>query len=142
MDTDRTPQAQVWPTLQAHDAPALIDFLVDVVGFRRNTVMTDDDGRVAHAQLDWPPGGGIMLGSYKPDGEWSRLPGTFGGYVVTGPDGSGTGIEVIAERAAQAGARIVVPLRETDYGSRETVLADPEGNLWSIGTYPGEQRGA
>ncbi|MGW6006727.1 VOC family protein [Oerskovia enterophila] len=140
MDTDRTPQAQVWPTLQAHDAPALIDFLVDVVGFRRNTVMTEEDGRVAHAQLDWPPGGGIMLGSHKPDGEWSREPGTFGGYVVAGDSGSGVGVEEIADRATRAGAMVVAPLRETGYGSRELVLADPEGNLWSVGTYRGEPR--
>ena len=138
MDTTTALTAQVWPTLQAHDAPALIDFLVDVVGFRRNTVM-DDDGRVAHAQLDWPPGGGIMLGSFRPDAEWSRPPGTFGGYVVAGEDGSGSGIEEVAERVARAGA-IVSPLHRTDYGSRELVLTDPEGNLWSVGTYPGEPR--
>ena len=140
MDTTTEVTAQVWPTLQAHDAPALIDFLVDVVGFRRNTVM-EDGGFVAHAQLDWPPGGGIMLGSFTPDGEWSRSPGTSGGYVVAGEDGSGTGIEEVAERAARAGA-LVSPLHETGYGSRELVLADPEGNLWSVGTYRGEPRRA
>lgn len=138
--TTQAPPAQVWPTLQAHDASGLIDFLVDVVGFRRNTVMTGDGG-VAHAQLDWPPGGGVMLGSFKPDGEWSRPPGTFGGYVVAGEPGSGTGIEEIAGRAGRAGA-VLAPVRETDYGSRELVLADPEGNLWSVGTYRGEPRAA
>ncbi|TWG84000.1 hypothetical protein L603_002200000110 [Cellulosimicrobium cellulans J34] len=33
-----------------------------------------------------------------------------------------------------------MPLRDTDYGSRELVLRDPEGNLWSFGTYRGEPR--
>jgi len=28
-------------------------------------------------------------------------------------------------------------LHRTDYGSDEFALADPEGNLWSFGTYAG-----
>ncbi|MEK8228649.1 hypothetical protein NKG05_25555 [Oerskovia sp. M15] len=81
-----------------------------------------------------------MLGSFKPDGEWSRQPGTFGGYVVAGEPGSGVGIDEITDRITRSRATIVTALRETDYGSRELVLADSEGNLWSIGTYPGEPR--
>jgi len=29
-------------------------------------------------------------------------------------------------------------LNDTDYGSREFSVRDPEGNLWSFGTYRGE----
>ena len=77
-----TPAPTVWPALQARDAHALIEFLVDVVGFEK-TAVYEDGAMVAHAQLDWPEGGGIMMGSHKPGGEWSREPGTFGAYVVT-----------------------------------------------------------
>ncbi len=38
-------------------------------------------------------------------------------------------------RACVAGAEIVYPLRQTDYGSREYAARDLEGNLWSFGTY-------
>ncbi|WP_255375284.1 hypothetical protein [Saccharomonospora sp. CUA-673] len=76
------PAATVWPVLQARDAGALIDFLVDTVGFLRTAVYADGD-QVAHAQLDWPEGGGVMLGSYQPAHDWSREPGTAGMYVVT-----------------------------------------------------------
>ena len=34
-----------------------------------------------------------------------------------------------------AGAEIVMDLHDTDYGSREYMVRDPEGNLWSFGTY-------
>ena len=129
------PAPTVWPTLQAHDAPALIDFLVGL-GFHKTAVYADGD-QVAHAQLDWPEGGGIMLGSYQP-GEpdapnpWSREPGTAGAYVVTAdPDA------LYAEVQA-SGATIVRELQNEDYGNREFVIADPEGNLWSFGTYRGE----
>lgn len=67
--------AGVWLTLQAHDAPALIDFLVGTVGFRRTAVYQDGE-IVEHAQLDWPEGGGVMLGSYRPDSPVTLRPGT------------------------------------------------------------------
>ena len=39
------------------------------------------------------------------------------------------------DRARAAGAEIVRGLTDHDYGSREFTARDPEGNLWSFGTY-------
>lgn len=133
MTTSDTPAPTVWPTLQARDALALIDFYVDTFGFLRTAVYADGD-RVDHAQLDWPEGGGIMLGSHKPDAEWSRLPGTFGAYVVT------EHVDELYAKVQAAGARVRRDLADQDYGSREFSVEDPEGNLWSFGTYRGEPR--
>ncbi|WP_435602802.1 VOC family protein [Streptomyces sp. bgisy130] len=133
--SDTTPAPQVWPTLRARDARGLIRFLVDAFGFEE-TVVHGEGERVEHAQLHWPEGGGIMLGSVREteDDRWPLRPGTFGGYVVTDrPD------EVCA-RARAAGAEIIEELTDTDYGSREFGARDPEGNLWSFGTYRGEPR--
>jgi len=127
----------VWPTLRARDARALIRFLVDVLGFEETAVYGDGD-RVDHAQLSWPLGGGIMLGSAREDDndQWPLRPGTFGAYAVTDdPD-------ALLARAKQAGAEIIRELTDTDYGSRDFGLRDPEGNLWSFGTYRGEPRKA
>ncbi len=129
------PPPQVWPTLRARDARALIRFLVDALGFQEAAVYGTDEV-VAHAQLDWPLGGGIMLGSARDsdDDEWPLRPGTFGAYVVTDdPDG-------LCARAAAAGAEITQQVHDTDYGSRDFALRDPEGNRWSFGTYRGEPR--
>ncbi|WP_031481210.1 VOC family protein [Streptomyces bicolor] len=139
-NTTTTTQARrapgVWPTLQAHDAPALIDFLVGTVGFLRTAVYEDGD-RVAHAQLDWPEGGGVMLGSHKPDGEtWSLRPGTFGAYVVT------EHVDDLYRRLKDADVKIIREIVDEPYGNREFAIADPEGNKWSFGTYPGEPRPA
>jgi uncharacterized glyoxalase superfamily protein PhnB len=41
----------------------------------------------------------------------------------------------IHARAVQAGAEIVIPLTDMDYGSREFSLRDPDGHLWGFGTY-------
>jgi uncharacterized glyoxalase superfamily protein PhnB len=34
-----------------------------------------------------------------------------------------------------AGADVAVEIMNTDYGSRDFTLRDPEGNLWAFGTY-------
>ena len=39
------------------------------------------------------------------------------------------------QRAKAAGAEIVRELEDQDYGSRDYSARDPEGNLWSFGTY-------
>jgi uncharacterized glyoxalase superfamily protein PhnB len=137
MTETRTPPPQVWPTLRANDARALITFLVEAFGFEETAVHTDGS-RVTHAELAWPLGGGIMLGSAgRGDGEdkWALKPGSFGCYVVVDePD------ELYA-RAVAAGAEITRELFDTDYGSRDFAVRDPEGNLWQFGTYRGEPRG-
>lgn len=131
--TDTPPPPQVWPTLRAHDARALMRFLVDAFGFEETVVYADGD-LVHHAQLSWPLGGGIMVGSVREGPSPTSQPGTFGAYVVTDdPD-------ALFARASAAGAEIVDGLHETDYGSRDFSVRDPEGNRWSFGTYRGEPR--
>jgi uncharacterized glyoxalase superfamily protein PhnB len=127
-----SPPPTVWPTLRARDARALIDFLVSAFGFEE-VVAYDEGGVIHHAELAWPAGGGVMLGSVRdePGDHWSLQPGTFGAYVVTDePD-------ALHDRAVAAGAEITMKLHDTDYGSRDFAARDPEGNLWSFGTYRG-----
>ena len=115
---------------------------MDAFGFEETVAWGDQpDGSgdiVVHAQLAWPEGGGIMLGSARetPDDPWPVQPGSTGCYVVTAdPD-------AVHARAVAAGAEITQPLHETDYGSRDFAARDPEGNRWSFGTYRGEPRGS
>jgi uncharacterized glyoxalase superfamily protein PhnB len=140
MTAPDAPPPTVWPTLRARDARALIRFLVDAFGFEETAVHGDQpDGSgdvVVHAELSWPLGGGLMLGSARdePGNPWTLTPGTAGCYVVTDdPD-------ALHARAVAAGAEVVAELHDTDYGSRDFAVRDPEGNLWSFGTYRGEPR--
>jgi uncharacterized glyoxalase superfamily protein PhnB len=126
-----TTNPTVWLTLQAHNAPKLIDYYVDTFGFVLAARYGDGE-TVDHAQLNWPEGsGGVMLGSYKPGGVWCREPGKSGGYVVT------SDADKLYERVLQHKADVVRPIENTDYGSREFIVRDPEGNLWSFGSYTG-----
>jgi len=134
--TDNSPPPQVWPTLRARDARALIQFLAQAFGFEETVVYGEGD-RVDHAQLSWPLGGGVMLGSIREPAagdDWPQSPGAFSAYVVTDdPDG-------LFARATAAGAEVIMALHDTDYGSRDFAVHDPEGNRWSFGTYRGEPR--
>jgi uncharacterized glyoxalase superfamily protein PhnB len=132
-ETKTPPPPNVWPSLRANDAHGLIKFLTEALGFEVTAVYADGD-TVHHAELAWPPGGGIMLGSVRPDGPAVTMPGHFSAYVVTAdPD-------ALHARAVAHGAKVTAGLNETDYGSRDFSIEDPEGNHWSFGTYPGEPR--
>jgi uncharacterized glyoxalase superfamily protein PhnB len=129
--TERT--ATVWPTLTYRDARAAIRFLVDAFGFEEVVSYPGtDESIVSHAELRWPAGGGVMLGTARADSVIADLPpGTGSVYVVTeDPDG-------LFERARKAGARVVQELHDTDYGSRDFAVRDPEGVYWNFGTYAG-----
>jgi uncharacterized glyoxalase superfamily protein PhnB len=129
--TQRT--ATVWPTLTYRDARAAIRFLVDAFGFEEVVSYPGaDESTVSHAELRWPAGGGVMLGTARADSVIADLPpGTGSIYVVTeDPD-------TLFERARAAGARVVQELHDTDYGSRDFAVRDPEGVYWNFGTYPG-----
>ncbi|GIU85701.1 MAG: glyoxalase [Acidimicrobiia bacterium] len=131
-----TTDPMIWPTLSYRDARAAIAFLREAFGFEERCVYArdDDPSVVEHAELRWPPGGGVMLGSAgKDDGPFgSRVPGNDAVYVVCDdPDG-------LFARATAAGAAVVRGLADEDYGSRGFTVRDPEGNLWSFGTYRGE----
>ena len=124
------------PCLRYRDAPAAIEWLCRVFGFERQLVVPDADGGITHAQLRLG-GGMIMLGSARDNdyGALMKQPDEVGGaqtqssyIVVTDPD------DVYA-RALAAGARIALDIKDEDYGGRGFSCIDPEGHLWSIGSY-------
>jgi uncharacterized glyoxalase superfamily protein PhnB len=133
MSTEQSTTTAVWPALRYRDARAAIAFLIEAFGFEEVVSYAGaTEDVVAHAELRWPRGGGVMLGSARPDSTIASLPpGTGAVYLVTDdPDG-------VYERARGAGAEIVSGPQDTDYGSRDFTARDPEGVLWSFGTYAG-----
>jgi uncharacterized glyoxalase superfamily protein PhnB len=129
-------RSTVMPALRYRNAPAAIDWLCQVFGFERHAVYANPDGTIAHAELTLN-GGMIMLGSAKEDEQSQRyrspndLDGveTGGAYIVVAD------ADKIHAQAVAAGATILRPLQNTDYGSRDFTVKDPEGHSWSAGTY-------
>lgn len=44
-------------------------------------------------------------------------------------------VDRMHEWAKKAGAEILMPPTDQDYGSRDFVAKDPDGNVWCFGTY-------
>ena len=134
MNAHRTPPAPtVWHCLQCTDARRVIDWLVDSLGFVESISHTED-GRVAHAELLWPEGGGVMLGDRQrgDDDPHATAVGSGLAYIVTADS------DVVYARARTSGAEIVTELHDTDYGDHGFSARDPEGNVWSVGQYRGQ----
>jgi PhnB protein len=128
---------RVWPAVNAADAPALIRFLVDVLGFEQSLVVPGDDpATIVHSQLRWPEGGIVQVGSAnREESIFSELPtGAQSIYLVSSDPST------YHQRCVAAGANVVMPPVAPDYDPAGMVftVADPEGNLWSVGSYPGE----
>lgn len=124
-------ETMIWPSFRYADAHAAIQFLIDAFGFERVAVYESDD-RVDHAELRWPLGGGVMLGSAaREDSAIAGLPpGTGSVYVVTDD------VDGLFKRACAAGASVVREPLDEPYGRGFTVR-DPEGVFWSFGDYAG-----
>ena len=129
--------ANIIPTMRYHDAPAAIEWLCRAFGFTRHLVVPGDHGTIAHAQLTLGDGM-IMLGSARDDefGKLQKPPRDAGGvatqspYVVLQGD-----VDAHHDRAVAAGAKVVTPLHDPDYGGRAYACLDPEGHLWNFGSY-------
>ena len=128
----------IFPALRYRDAPAAIEWLERAFGFERLAVHPGPDGTVAHAELILD-GGVVMLGSVKPDAYGARSPREVGEisqslYVWVAD------VDAHHARAAAAGAEVFRGPEDTFYGSREYSCRDPEGHVWSFGTYRPETR--
>jgi uncharacterized glyoxalase superfamily protein PhnB len=122
----------IFTTLRYRDCHAAIDFLVEAFGFEKKAVHEGEGGHtIAHAELSFG-GDVIMLGTEATGDEARRLvldSGPAWTYVVVDdPDAA-------FERAKAAGAEVVREPEDQDYGSRDFTVRDPEGHLWSFGTY-------
>ncbi|GIG56468.1 glyoxalase [Longispora fulva] len=130
--TDTT--THVWPGLRYVDAPAALDFLVRAFGFVETARYPGGEpNSVGHAELRWPAGGGIMLGSPRTDSVLRDLPAGTGSVYIVSDD-----VDALFARAVAAGATVVRGLADEEYGSRGFTVRDPEGVYWSFGTYRGE----
>ena len=129
-------KATVIPCLRYRDAQAAIEWLCRAFGFEKHLVVPGEGGTIAHAELSFG-NGMIMLGSVK-ESEFDRLmkqPDEIGGaetqtaYVIV------SDADALYARAKAAGAKIVLDIKDEDYGGRGFSCRDLEGRLWNFRTY-------
>ncbi len=124
------------PTLRYDDAPGVIEWLCRVFGFQKQLVVPNEDGTIAHAQLSLGSGM-VMIGSAV-DTQFGRLikqPNEQDGIETQSPYIIVSDADVVYERVKTQGGRIVIDIKDEDYGGRGFSCVDPEGHLWNVGTY-------
>lgn len=125
------------PVVFYRDPMAALRWLEKAFGFETSLLVTDDKGRVGHAEMSFGDGR-IGIGE------------EFGAAELIGPakmrspaslDGQGTqfvrialegGIDEHCARAEAAGARITQRPADQFYGARVYRALDPEGHVWNF----------
>lgn len=90
----------------------------------------DPDQPLAHAEL--AVGTGVVMIDDADRDSVFALPGPVVVYVVID---TAAQVDALHDRAAAAGADIVMGITDQDYGSHEFAARDTHGNIWSFGTY-------
>ncbi|WUR14396.1 VOC family protein [[Empedobacter] haloabium] len=129
-------RATIMPCLRYRDAPAAIEWLCNTLGFEAALVIRNEDDTVAHAQLTY--GNGMIMLASVVDSEYGRLlkqPVEIGTFVTQSSYLVVNDADQVHERVLRAGGTVLLPLQDEDYGGRGFTCRDPEGHVWSIGTY-------
>jgi uncharacterized glyoxalase superfamily protein PhnB len=128
--------SNVIPTMRYNDAAAAIAWLCEAFGFERHLVVPGESATIAHAQLVFGRGM-IMLGSAHDDAfdQLQKPPSDLGGVTTQSPYIIVEDADEHYARAVSAGAKVVMEIKDADYGGRGYSCRDPEGHLWNFGTY-------
>ncbi|MFF1414421.1 VOC family protein [Streptomyces sp. NPDC058289] len=121
----------ICPTLLYTDAKAAIQLLTEAFGFTQVAAYEGEDGAVAHAELSYG-NGMVMLGSKGTGSAFDKVmesAGPTGVYVLVDD------VDAHHRRAVEHGVEILMEPTDQDYGSRDYMARDAEGNVWSFGTY-------
>jgi uncharacterized glyoxalase superfamily protein PhnB len=124
------------PALRYRDLDRAIDWLCAAFGFEQRDVVAGRDGRALYAYLT--RGSNMILvravGASALD-ELMRQPDEIGGaetqscYLVV------EDADAHCRQASAVGADILLDVADDDHGGRGYSCRDPEGHMWSFGTY-------
>jgi len=125
--------SRIFPAFRFGNVDTMIEWLGEAFGFVPHEVHRDDQGTIVHAELAF--GSAMIMVGQTRDDAFAKIVGQ-----PDGPCGKAIYLAIdnadaAFERASAAGATIVEGLTDRDYGSREFICQDPEGNLWCLGTY-------
>lgn len=117
------------PYLTCADAASAIEFYVRAFGATELVRIPTEDGRVMHATLKI---GNAMLMLTDEMPEWGTLgPNALGGSPV-GIHMYTDDVDAAFEKAVAAGCEVIMPLENTFWGERFSMVQDPYGHKWSL----------
>jgi len=114
----------ITPYLIVDGADKLIEFLKAAFGATVTMTMTQPDGKIGHTELRI---GDSMLMMSEARGEWPAMPVMLYLYVED--------VDATYQKAIDAGATSIMPVKDQFYGDRSGGVKDMCGNQWFIGTH-------
>ena len=124
------------PATRYADCEAALAFLKKVIGMEELAVHRDDSGANRHVEMKM--GDSLFMFGPEDDRPFARYmtaPRDTGGRETTTMYVIVADVETHNAKAMAAGATIVVPLEDQDFGGMTYSLRDPEGHVWTIGNY-------
>jgi len=115
------------PRLVVSDAAKAIDFYVAALGARERQRHAGPDGRIVHAELALGP----ATLAVKDAGDGDEAPPALGGTPVI-LTLQVDDVDEVAAAMTAAGAAVVYPVSDQEYGARDGRFRDPSGHLWII----------
>lgn len=116
------------PRLVVDGADEAIAFYTAALGAREIKRFTDDGaGKIVHAELHL--GDHVIM--VKDADEFDPAPGKLGGSPVI-MSLETADVDAVGQRMTEAGAVVVFPIADQEYGKRGGRLRDPYGHLWIL----------
>lgn len=120
------------PYINIKGCSEAIEFYKKVFGAIEKLRLVMPDGKIAHAELEIE-GSLLMMADENPD--WgTKSPDTLGGNPVT----LGlyvANVDQVFQKAIDAGATVIMPVKDEFYGDRTGQVLDPFGYKWMIATH-------
>jgi PhnB protein len=113
----------ITPNIIVDNAEEAVAFLKKALGATENYRLTTSDGTITHCELkigDSTLNLGTSMEGWPAHGLVAQI------YVEDS--------DALFQRAVQAGAKVIMPMTNMFFGSREGRIADPFGNVWTIAT--------
>jgi uncharacterized glyoxalase superfamily protein PhnB len=133
---NRATTSSLAAALRYRDIASASDWLCAAFGFQKHFVVTSDTGAVDYVQLIF--GDAMLMLAPVRDfalDRYMKQPEEIGGaetqscYLVVGD------ADAHYARAKASGAEIIVDIQHDGIGGRSYSCRDPEGHIWSFGTY-------
>ena len=132
-EDNRIEAPRIYPTFRYRNSGAMLTWLTETVGFREIACYRADDGSVAHAELAY--GSSMIMIGHTQDDDYGAMVGQSGQTGGKSTYIAVDDVDALFRRVSGAGTTIEEGITERDYGSREFICRDAEGNLWCFGTY-------
>jgi PhnB protein len=122
----------VTPYLSVNDAAGAIEFYKRGFGATEIMRLPDPNGKIGHAEVKIGNAIVMLADEFPEHGHVS--PKTLGGSTVK-LHMYVEDVDAFFEKAAAAGAKVLIPIADQFYGDRSGRLEDPFGHVWLVSTH-------